>query len=168
MSEQHSTGEPDPTLRPARLALYAGIACLAIGLFALLAGYNGAATNPIVEAQIPYVISGGLAGAAFLVLGGIGIASGVILKVTGELRRELQEARDAIGHTARISGTVPLTMAGETVPAPSTNGHVLVSSGGSSYHRADCRLVERAESVSKLPRADATSQGLHPCRVCNP
>lgn len=168
MSEPHTTGEPDPTLRPARLALYAGVISMILGAFALFAGYNGAATNPIVEAQVPYLISGGLAGLALLLLGGIGIAASVILRVTGEIRSELHATRDAFTQANRISSSVAAAVLPESVPAASSNGSVLVSSGGSSYHRADCRLVERAEAVSKVPRADATSQGLHPCRICNP
>jgi len=168
MSEQHTTTEPDPTLRPARLALYVGVICLVLGAFALFAGYNGAATNPIVEAQVPYVISGGLAGLALLLLGGIGVAASVILRVTGEIRRELHMTRDAFTQANRVASSVAAAIRPESIAATSSNGSVLVSSGGSSYHRADCRLVERAEAVSKLPRTDAASQGLHPCRICNP
>lgn len=168
MSEPQHIGEPDPTLRPARLAMYLGVVALVLGAIALIAGYNGAATNPIVEAQIPYVISGGLAGLALIVIGGISVAASVILRVTGEIRNELHATRDAFTQANRVASSVAAAIRPESIPASASNGSVLVSSGGSSYHRSDCRLVERAESVEKVPRADATSQGLHPCRICNP
>jgi hypothetical protein len=168
MSEPHTPGEPDPTLRPARLALYAGVVCVVLGALALYAGYNGAATNPVVEAQVPYIISGGLAGLALLLLGGIGIAASVVLKVTGEIRIELHAAREAFTQSNRVTSSVAAAITPDAVAATSTNGYVIVSSTGSSYHRADCRLVERVEVPEKVPRGAAAAQGLHPCRVCNP
>lgn len=167
MTNHLEPASADPTQRPARLALYVGFICVLLGFIALFLGYQGAATNPIVEAQIPFVISGGLAGLGFLLLGGIGIAAGVVLRVTGEIRTELHQTREAITRGSSAMSQVPLAKLEAAAPV-TTNGAVVVSPSGSSYHLPTCRLVERVDSVSKVAVAEATSQGFQPCRVCNP
>ena len=171
MEDQTSTqpheqlAEPDPAQRPARLALYLGAGLLITGAVVLYLGYNGAATNPIAEAQLPYVISGGLLGVALMVLGGIAAAVHVLLQVQADFRKELNTMRESM---EQLSEAMSHQMFDGS--APSTNGHsiVLVTRGASSFHREDCRLVQRAEHVKPLPRDEADRSGLTPCRICKP
>lgn len=165
MTNQFEPAPADPTQRPARLALYIGVILVALGLIALFLGYRGTARNPIVEAQIPFLVSGGLAGLALTLLGGVSLAAATVLRVTGEIRAELQATRDALR-----DGTSPVaaSLQPDAAAKASTNGSVLISPAGSSYHKLDCRLVERAEVTSKVAVGEATAQGFHPCRVCNP
>ena len=46
-----------------------GILYCVVGLFLIFLGWNGAASYDRVQAQIPYVISGGIAGLALVVIG---------------------------------------------------------------------------------------------------
>ncbi len=161
----HALGEPDPAQRPARLALYLGIALCAIGGIVLYLGYDGAATHALVQAQMPYVISGGLFGAALLVIGTVVIGLHVLLRVQADLRTELAETRrsmeevaEAIARTSVLGSALKVT----------TNGTVMVARGGSSYHRADCKLVTRAGGAKPIPREEAAQAGLVPCRICKP
>lgn len=159
--------EPDKVRRPARLALYLGGALIVIGLVAIYLGYDGAAKNPLTQAQIPYVISGGLLGLALVGVGAVTLAVYVLLHVQGDLRTELAGMRrsmEALSETIARSALGGVAHPG----SPSSNGTVMVAKGASSYHRADCRLVTRAEAVTPLPRAEADNAGLVPCRICKP
>lgn len=168
MAEPHHY-EPDQSLRSSRLAMYAGVSLVGLGAVAIYLGYNGAATNPLVEAQVPYVISGGLFGLALLLLGGIGIAASVVLRAMGDMRRELHAVRDGFLEASHGDPMIARALGVEPAPAAaSLNGSVVVAESGSSYHRPDCRVVERAVGVSKIPREQADAQGLHACRVCAP
>lgn len=159
--------EPDPARRPARLALYLGVLLLALGAVALYLGYNGAATNPLPAAQTPYVISGGLVGLGLLALGGITLALYVVMTIQADFRGELNAMRETM---EKLTEAISYQAFG------SSNGHgpslaggmVLVARGSTSFHKADCRLVERAESTKPFPRDEAEREGLLPCRICKP
>lgn len=155
---------PDPAHRPARLSLYLGIGLVAAGAIVMYLGYNGAATNPVPAAQTPFVISGGLLGLGLLALGGIAVAVHVILQVQADFRVELGAMRDSIEQLAEaVSRQV---FGGQ----PSANGHtiVMVARGAASFHREDCRLVQRAEHLRSIPKDEADREGLTPCRICKP
>jgi hypothetical protein len=157
--------EPDAVRRPARLALYVGVVCFILGAVALYLGYNGAATNALVQAQMPYVISGGLAGLGLLALGGISIALYVILVIQADFRRELGAMREAI---EQLSESISYQTFGSRNGQTTSADVVMVARGSSSFHRADCRLVERAEHTKPLPREEADREGMLPCRICKP
>lgn len=171
MDDQQTTqshqqlSEPDPAQRPARLALYLGAALVVAGGVILYLGYNGAATNPVVQAQMPYVISGGLLGLGLMALGGIAVAVHVILQVQADFRTELSAMRESM---EQLSEAMSHQLFRDT--APSSNGYatVLVTRGATSFHREDCRLVQRAEHLKALPREEADREGLTPCRICKP
>ncbi len=156
---------PDPARRPARLALYVGGTMMIIGAVALYLGYNGAATNPLVQAQIPFVISGGLVGLGLLALGGISLAVYVVLVVQADFRTELNAMRESI---EQLSEALSHQAFGSANGAGATADLVLVARGSSSFHRSECRLVQRSERSRPMPRADADREGLLPCRICKP
>lgn len=54
-------------------SIYIAVGITALGFFAIFLGWNGAASKNFVAGQIPYVISGGLAGLG-MVLTGLTIA----------------------------------------------------------------------------------------------
>src|SRR5688572_8039242 len=62
-------GRDERTL--ARWLMLAGGALMAIGLAIIVLGWAGASHTPYVFEQMPYVISGGLLGAALAVIGGL-------------------------------------------------------------------------------------------------
>lgn len=158
--------EPDPALRPARLALYVGIALAAVGAVVLYLGYNGAATNSLPQAQTPYVISGGLLGVGLMVIGTVVIALHVLLRVQADFRAEIAETRRALEEIGESFARQAVL--GGTAATPSTNGTVMVTKSSSSYHRPDCRLVARAGHARPLAREEAGLAGLTPCRICRP
>ena len=70
------TRSPVPTGRRSVLAhprflLAISAALMAGGLVAILLGWDGAANATVVEAQVPYLVSGGLLGVALATIGGL-------------------------------------------------------------------------------------------------
>lgn len=145
--------------RPARFALYGGMLLLGAGALVLYLGYDGAATTTAVAAQMPYIASGGLAGVGLLVLGGIFVALYPILAAQARMRADLRTLAEAIRE---------MTDALHGMGSPSGNGSVVALGDGSSYHRADCRLVSRGRGPRYLGREEAARRGLVPCRICRP
>jgi hypothetical protein len=150
--------------RPARLALYAGVALLALGWLIVYLGYNGAATHTREIQQLPYVVSGGFGGLALIILGGVAIAANIALSVQSALRGDLRAVHGA------IEELVDTLSAGFMASnAESRNGTVVVVRGGSSFHRPGCRLVaNKAEQLRKMSAPAARDKGLTPCRICKP
>lgn len=163
------TEEPDPAQRPARLAMYLGVVFVVAGAVALYLGYNGAATNPLVQAQFPYLISGGLVGLALVLLGGITIGLHVLLRVQADFRGELSVMRESMEQLADVLSRQAFAKTnGASSGASASNGMVIVARGANSFHRADCRLVASVDRSRPMPREEADRTGLIPCRICKP
>jgi hypothetical protein len=126
--------------------------CVA-GLALIWAGWNGAATYNDIRKQFPYLISGGIAGLALVV---IGVGLMVIQSQRAdrvELEANLNELRLIL---ERMTG------------APATNGSAdpaLVVAGPNAYHRPGCKLVA-GRDLQKMTPDQASAAGLEPCRVC--
>jgi hypothetical protein len=140
-----------------RLSDQFGLLFMAVGIIVIVLGWNGAAGESEVDAQMPYLLSGGAAGLAFVVLG-----AALLIVRNARRDRMILEARfqDLSQSVTRLAYAVADTM-GAGVP------DAVFVAGSDSYHRPDCRLVEG----KALPRVTATAiaaEHLEPCRVCNP
>jgi hypothetical protein len=139
--------------------------CLA-GVVLIFLGWNGTASYDRVTSQVPYIVSGGLAGLALVVIGaGLMIvqaqrADRASLQATVE---ELRDALDRIAATSAASGN-PV---GASAAAPAVAADEVLG-GPSSYHRPDCRLVEGQAGLVPMTIAAARDAGLDPCRICAP
>jgi hypothetical protein len=132
-----------------------GLICVVGGFVALALGWNGAANRGCIDCQIPYLISGGMAGLALVVFGsGLLVVSGLRAE-----RMHLQASVEA--SNAPVAATVAASKSGA-----SSNGAVVA--GRSTYHRPTCRLVEGKDELPRVSVAEATASGLSACRVCNP
>ncbi|MDT7550098.1 MAG: hypothetical protein QOE84_2492 [Actinomycetota bacterium] len=129
---------------------------IALGLLAIALGYNGAAGNIAVAAQLPYIVSGGAAGVSLVVIG----AALMITQAAREDRQRLEGLLMQLVDAQQAGGTgigqVPSDVDG------------LFAAGTASYHVPGCRLVDGREEVSYLTAAEATARDLKPCRVCQP
>jgi hypothetical protein len=159
--DEHALAERD------RLATMVSIGLVAFGFLLMGFGWYGASGKNFIQQQFPYLLSGGLPGLALTLLGG-----GII--VVRDTRRERQafEAR-----VAKLEELLEAALQGgataaakpaprRTVAKASTNSLVVL--GRTTFHRADCRLVQNKEGLETSPRADAIESGLQPCRVCAP
>lgn len=140
-----------------RFTVQIAVGLTALGFLVLVLGWNGAAAWDRVPSQLPYLISGGMAG-----LGLIGV--GLTLVLVSELRRTSRELGDRLRELADAGepGT-GLAAVPDVVDDPS-----LVTAGRSSYHRPACRLVVRRDDLPTMPAAEADGRGLTPCRICAP
>ncbi|MCW2608289.1 MAG: hypothetical protein JWO60_2982 [Frankiales bacterium] len=140
-----------------------GVVLAAVGLLAVAVGWNGAASQTSVTAQLPYLLSGGMIGLGLVVIGA------AVMVVTGaredraRLEAKLDQLVDAMssadlgsGSGARRGGAAPQDLAG------------LVVAGTASYHVPGCRLVDGREETGYLSPAEARSRMLKACRVCQP
>jgi hypothetical protein len=122
------------------------------GFVLIVLGWNGAANFDYTQGQIPYLISGGVAGLALVLVG-------LTLLVVNELKRstaQLLAGLDRVNEANAIAaGPTAVPGAGPTVVA-----------GRATYHLPTCRLVrERADLQTMSPDA-AADRGLAPCRIC--
>jgi hypothetical protein len=130
--------------------------CIA-GLAAIWAGWNGAASYNDIRKQFPYLISGGIAGLALVV---IGVGLMVIQSQRADrvqLEAHLTELRLILDRLTAV---------------PATNGSAeppggFVVAGPGAYHRPTCRLVA-GRDLRKMTPEQAEAAGLEPCRTCRP
>src|SRR3954469_4772347 len=148
---------PDPALfwRWVGKATRPVIGWILLGLAAvfILFGWIGVSGTPVVAKQIPYVVSGGIAGVFLAVFGAYFLATEELRKDSGrldrlermvaELHQILLDREDAPAVTSVEDGE-----AGST---PGTNGQAYVSLTGSDmYHRPDCAMVAAKPNSAML------------------
>jgi hypothetical protein len=140
-----------------------GIAYCIAGFVLIFLGWNGTASNDTETAQIPYIVSGGIAGLGLVVVGAALIVAHSLRTDRVELRGAIEDLRAAIerGAPAAREGS-------DVLPAASVAGDDTVLAGAESYHRPACALVAGQAEAVAMPRADAVAAGLAPCRVCTP
>jgi len=135
-----------------------GLAVCLAGFAGIWLGWNGAASYDRVEAQLPYVISGGLGGLGLVVVGAALVLADAHRQDRADLEATLREL------AAERRPEVAISTNGKDSAA---NGRdVLV--GRSSYHRPTCRLARTRAGVERVSAVEAESRGLEPCRVCQP
>ena len=127
-----------------------------IGLAAILLGWNGAAGNLDLRAQLPYIVSGGMIGIAFVIVG-------AALMVTQSAREDRQRLESLLLQLVDAQHAA----AGSVDRIPS-DADGLYAAGTASYHLPTCRLVDGREEVSYVTAAEAAARDLKPCRVCQP
>ncbi len=149
---------PSPGPNFGKLGGRAGLALAAIGLLAIAFGWNGAAGQTSTLFQLPYILSGGLIGIAFVILG----AAMLIVQSNREDRALLEAKLDLLAE-AFLEGQ-------GRAPKADAPGDVsgLVVAGSASYHVPGCRLVDGREETSYLTPAEARDRDLKACRVCQP
>ena len=135
-----------------------GVLLCLIGFIALFLGWNGAASKNVIMAQFPFLISGGLAGLAIVVIG----ASMLIVQNAREDRARLEATLE------RLITAVEHNAGGAAPRRASVSDGSMVLAGLASYHRLDCTLPAAREEAHLLPLDDAIARGIEPCRVCRP
>ena len=107
-----------------------GIAYCVAGFFLIFLGWNGAASHDREPAQIPYVISGGIAGLGLVVVGSALIVAHSLRTDRVELRGSIDDLRAAVERLASgpstAEGPTAVGGTGGFAPAP----RVAQSAGG--------------------------------------
>lgn len=141
--------------------LLAAILLLAIGVALVILGWYGAAYTNVLTEQIPYLISGGLLGAALIIVAGFLASSVSLERENRALRRDLVRALSSMGGASSFGGFE------DDGSAPASDGKVLVVAGGRSYHLPGCPIVE-GKSANAMTVREATKAGLGTCKLCGP
>lgn len=134
---------------------------IALGMLFIFLGWFGAAALDYTQGQIPYLISGGVAGLSFVLLG-----AGLLIFESGRRGVARLEAKMDELIAVQSSGSPRASAAAGAPAVAAANGLVVV--GRSSFHRKDCRLVAKKEDNSYASTDEAVAQGLEACRVCDP
>lgn len=170
-------------IRWGKLAGQLGILYCLAGLFLVFLGWNGAATYDRVSAQVPYLVSGGLAGLSLVVIGGSVLVassaregSAALQATVAELREaveRLSAGQDAVRPSSGGSTSVGSTSTGSSTSvgsasAGSSGGDEQVVAGPNAYHRPECRLVDGQTGSGATTASAAVARGLTACRICAP
>jgi hypothetical protein len=143
--------------RQVRYGRILGLVFCVAGFVTIGFGWNGMAKLACPDCQLPYLLSGGAAGGALVLLG-------VGLLVMAQFRSERMKLTDELQRVGSIiSRAIAASPAAGTA---SSNGRVVA--GKSTYHRPDCRLVEGKSDLDLMTIGAAKASGLTACRVCNP
>ena len=137
-----------------RNARILGIVLIALGIAAIIIGWNGMAKVDCAQCQLPYLLSGGAAGLGLVLVGSVLLIMAQIRVAQNAFRDQVRQINQAV-----------IRMAG--LASGGGNGHAVVA-GQSTYHRPECRLVQGKSGLERMAPETAAMQGLTPCRVCNP
>ena len=152
-----------PRFDTSRLGARLGVTICALGFVLIFFGWNGAASVDRLQSQFPYLISGGIAGLALVVVGAALIVVETARDDRDKLRREITELRETI---ALGGGRDGAPSNGRRPAAAPARGTFLV--GEHSYHRPGCRLLEGRGELERLDAEGVAERRLAACRVCEP
>lgn len=148
------------TDRRVRLGRFLGLLFIAAGFVVFYFAWDGAASINFAQGQIPYLLSGGFLGLGLVV-------TGSTLLFLSTIRSERQLMTDRYDEMARLLSRNLSRL------QFSTNGHSTGSSsqvvaGATSYHLAECKILEGKDGLTTVTVEQASAEGLERCRVCNP
>ena len=134
-----------------------------LGLLVILLGWYGAAHTPYLFEQVPYLISGGLAGLGLMLAGGLLYFGSWIARSSATQQASNDEL---IGLLLDIREE--LAARPESPPQQRTrrsaNGGLVATATGSMFHRPDCSVVAGKAGLKKV----SADSGLRPCGICDP
>jgi hypothetical protein len=144
-----------------------GLLVVALGLLAIGLGWNGMAGGggqvggvTLLQAQLPWLVSGGILGLALVVLGAAMMIVHNARTDRARLETKLEELVTIVARS--VMSNAP------AYPGTPTSTQGLFAAGGSSYHSPDCRLVQGRDETQLATADEVASRGLRACRVCKP
>lgn len=154
----------------------AGALSAGLGFAAMLLGYSGAARTPLVEEQVPYLISGGIVGLALVVLGGLLFWAHWLFRQYERSEyhqhRGFESSADATNRTLAALEAVRAEVealrigaAAAARPTPTT-GALVAAKDDDVIHSAGCPLL-MSKAVLR-PVEDSEFGRLRPCPICEP
>lgn len=165
------TTSPDSGRRYSVEQVLAGASAvlLPLGLVAMLLGWYGASHTPYLFEQIPYLISGGILGLGFAIVGGLLYFASFLARSSAQQRRKdaaIEEILLEIRDELRLSKAPAPAPVARRAPAGRNGARPFVATQrGGMLHRPDCAVVA---GRSDLKSVGSTGDGLAPCTLCNP
>lgn len=147
-------------MRPLRPSELLGPGLCVLGLALVLVGWNGAASSNRLEAQFPYLISGGVFGLCLVVIGTGLVVAGVLKRLESAVEARSEELRRSFEDVLRAVAV------GVTGAEADTGVRVVVLNA--TYHVPSCRVLDGRAGLRRIAPSAAASLGFAPCRVCQP
>ena len=146
--------------RRVRLGRFLGLMFIAAGFVTFYFAWDGAASINFAQGQIPYLLSGGFLGLGLVI-------TGATLLFLSTIRSERQLMTDRYDEMARLlSRNLSRLQFSTNGHSPSSNAQVVA--GATTYHRAECKILEGKDGLTTVTVEQAAAEGLERCRVCNP
>jgi hypothetical protein len=164
--------QPDTSRRGSRAGwtaadgwLVLALLCFVAGAITLIVTWYKISGLALIAEQLPYLASGGLGGLALVIAGASCLSAGRSARIEARLVELLSIATEPVPGAggANELASPPQSAAASDAGSDTT---VTTVTGGTTYHRPNCRLVAGKET-STLPLSEATGQGLTPCPVCH-
>ncbi|MDQ4095202.1 MAG: hypothetical protein M3174_03225 [Actinomycetota bacterium] len=147
------------TDRRVRLGRIMGFVLIVIGFVAIAKAWDGAASQTLLPAMFPYLLSGGFLGLGLVI-------TGAMLIFLATLRAERQLLSDRYEQMATLLSRNLARMA-VSANGAAASGETVVA-GQTAYHRQGCRVLQGKEDLLPIPLEQAVAEGLAACRVCDP
>ena len=145
----------------------AAIGLAFVGFLLIFLGWNGAATYDREPAQLPYVISGGIAGLAVVVIAGALMIVNAQRQDRAALLNGLAELKEAMERLALVSAGAAGANGTSASRRPDDDEAGLVVAGPTTYHRPSCKLLDGRGALPTVDVDVAVERGLEPCRACD-
>lgn len=147
-----------------RLGGQLGVGLCLLGFLVIFFGWNGAASQDYLPAQMPYLLSGGAAGLGIVVIG----AAMMIVQNHRMDRVRLEAVLERLVAASERQGTSAAALNGHATPGSPVGIGGYVVAGETSYHRLECNLPQARDAAQVVPLQDVMTSSLEACRVCKP
>lgn len=155
-------------LRWKQLGGQAGIGLAIAGFLLIFLGWNGAATYDRIPTQFPYLISGGLAGLALIVIASALIIVNAQRQDRAALLNGLAELKEAMERMSLAAASGSGSGNGSSSNRMSEALELgLVVAGPTTFHRPDCKLLDGRGVLPTVSIEVAQERGLSACRACD-
>jgi hypothetical protein len=141
-----------------RWLLVAGAVLVPTGVLAVVAGYRGAANAPRVIQQIPYQISSGFLGLAFVFASGFAYFAWWLTRIVREQRRVADRVDAQTAALTRELAELRRVLDGRLPNAPVVE--LVATRAGTMAHVPTCSIVAGRADLRPAPA------GAKPCRAC--
>lgn len=155
---QSIAGDADRRVRLGRLL---GLIFMTAGFIVIGKAWDGAASINFAQGQIPYLLSGGFMGLGLIVTGATLLGLSTVRAEREITSKQFEEMTRLLGRNLNR-----LSVSSNGSGSASISGQVVT--GASTFHRAECRLLEGKDGLSTVTVEQAEAEGLEPCRVCSP
>src|SRR5687767_5962382 len=146
--------------RRVRLGRFLGLMFIAAGFVTFYFAWDGAASINFAQGQIPYLLSGGFLGLGLVV-------TGATLLFLSTIRSERQLMTDRYDEMARLlSRNLSRLQFSTNGHSPSSSAQVVA--GATTYHRAECKILEGNDGLTTVTVDQAAADSLESCSDCNP
>lgn len=144
----------DAVIRIGASVVLGWLAILA-GAVMVLVGYSRVDSSSSLAEQLAYFSSSCVGGLALIGLGGLAVLS-----------RQYADARRAVEEIRRRASGESVRRATDQVAV--SDGRVAIAEGGSTFHAADCALLDGRSDVRRVASDSSELRSRRACQICRP